>query len=204
MAGTFLIYTFGPIFLMVAVLPALYFVSVKLGVGKRVQKVRPQAARSYCRRAVVFWEWSRSPSECRRPLIVVEILHAPFCHPQTMEAARRVTMEDDGLDDEVEDTFADDLQDATVGAAGSSTTCPEGVRTREQPKQEDEDFGHDSKGLKAFMYAYGLILMFLFFPQTTNVIFTMLRPCRQFISPLPDGSQYMWNDYTIQVTSCWS
>ena len=38
--GTFLIYTLGPIVAIVFVLPSLYFVGVKLGMGKQVQEAR--------------------------------------------------------------------------------------------------------------------------------------------------------------------
>ena len=31
------------------------------------------------------------------------------------------------------------------------------------------------------------------------MVFTMLRKCRPFLSPLPHGSAFMWNDYSIQV-----
>ena len=49
------------------------------------------------------------------------------------------------------------------------------------------------------MQRYVLVLTFLVFPETTNVVFTMLRPCRELISPVPGA--YMWNDYSIQVLS---
>ena len=38
--GTFLLYTLGPIAFIVIVLPALYFLSLKLGVSKQVQAAR--------------------------------------------------------------------------------------------------------------------------------------------------------------------
>lgn len=37
--GTFLMYTFGPI-VVIVLLPALFFISVKLGIGKHVETVR--------------------------------------------------------------------------------------------------------------------------------------------------------------------
>ena len=117
-----------------------------------------------------------------------------------MVAAQRVAMRGTDTRGEQEDAVAAELEDTALSTDGQDVTKhPRPLRARHQQKQQDEGSGDDDEGLQALMQRYVLVLTFLVFPETTNVVFTMLRPCHELISPVPGA--YMWNDYSIQVMS---
>ena len=103
-------------------------------------------------------------------------------------------LEDDLLEDGVSEEPERNSTSAVEPAAGEAQVGKGRFEVQLPQKRTDE-----KEGLKDFMYRNVPVLMFLLYPSTTNIIFTQLRPCRQFMTPLPQGSEYMWNDYTIQV-----
>ena len=100
----------------------------------------------------------------------------------------------DSEDSEDSKTSSNAHDDATAGVVARDKLPTQGELDSKLLAQQD-----DKEGLKHFVQSYAMVVLFLVFPGTTNIIFTMLRSCRHFISPLPHGSSYMWNDYSIQV-----
>ena len=125
--------------------------------------------------------------------------------PQTMVLARKMSMQGQVSVTAAKGHLEEELEDAAVETEAQNGGSQRHRRRRKGHKRarrlvEQQDVA-SKDGLKAFMLNYCLVLLFLVFPSTTNIVFTMLRPCRQIISPLPHGSAWMWVDYSIQVLS---
>lgn len=127
-----------------------------------------------------------------------------------MMVARKVSMQGRVSSAEAKAHLEAELEDAAIeveeqnGAPRLERRRRKGrARARGIVKRQDEAFKDSgTEGLWTFMLNYTLVFTFLIFPQSTNVVFTMLRKCRHIITPLPHGSHWMWNDYSIQVRFC--
>ena len=128
--------------------------------------------------------------------------------PQTMVLARKISMQGGTSRDDAKSHLEVEVEDAAVESEEQTDGTQRHRRRRKGRRraqrivtQQDKASKHeDAEGLKAFVLNYCLVLIFLVFPRTTNIVFTMLRPCRHVASPLPHGSEWLWNDYSIQVS----